>query len=50
MTERAPDPFRPGEVPEGKPYAKVGRPGFAVAVAVLVIAAVVALILVAILR
>ena len=50
MTERAPDPFRPGEVTEGKPYAKVGRPGFAVAVAVLVIAAVVALILVAILR
>jgi hypothetical protein len=23
---RAPDPFRPGEVPEGRPFAKVGRP------------------------
>jgi len=50
VTERAPDPFRPGEVPEGKPYAKIGRPGVAVAAALLVVAAVVALILFAVLR
>ena len=38
--KRAPDPFRPGEIPEGKPYAKAGRPGAAVlVVAVIVIAA-----------
>ena len=43
--ERPPDPFRPGEVPEGKPYAKIGRPGFAAAVALLVVAAIVALII-----
>jgi len=37
-------------VPEGKPYAKIGRPGVAVAVVLLVIAAIVALILFAVLR
>jgi hypothetical protein len=50
VTERAPDPFRPGDVPEGRPYAKVGRPGFAVAVALVVVAAAVALVLFAVLR
>jgi hypothetical protein len=27
--KRAPDPFRPGEIPEGRPHEKVGRPGAA---------------------
>ena len=50
MTERPPDPFRPGKLPRGKPFAGLGRPGFAVAVVLLVIAAIVAVILVLALR
>ena len=38
-SKRAPDPFRPGEVPEGKPAGKLGRPS----VAALVMAAIVVL-------
>jgi hypothetical protein len=50
VSERPPDPFRPGEVPEGTPYAKIGRPSIAAAAALLVLAAVVALVLFAVLR
>ena len=45
MTERPPDPLRPGEIPEGRPFTPFGRPGVAVAVTLLVIAAIVAVIL-----
>jgi hypothetical protein len=44
-TKRAPDPFRPGEIPEGEPFEKAGRPGAAVVVVMLIVAvAVVALV------
>jgi hypothetical protein len=43
--KRAPDPFRPGEIPEGEEFAKAGRPGAAVVVVLLIVSvAVVALI------
>jgi hypothetical protein len=35
--KRAPDPFRPGEIPDGTPYQKVGRPGVAVLVVGLIV-------------
>ena len=35
--KRAPDPFRPGEVSEGRPYDKVGRPITAVLVVALIV-------------
>jgi hypothetical protein len=42
---RAPDPFRPGDVPEGEPFGKAGRPAtptlVVAAIAVLVVAIVV---------
>jgi hypothetical protein len=41
--QRAPDPFRPGEVPEGRPFAKVGRPGFAVGIFLAIVVLVVVL-------
>jgi hypothetical protein len=41
--KRAPDPFRPGEVPEGRPYAKAGRPGTAVLVVAVIVLAAIAL-------
>ena len=48
--KRAPDPFRPGEVPEGKPYQGVGRPTTAVLVVGLVVIVALALIVWAIAR
>jgi hypothetical protein len=48
--KRAPDPMRPGAIPEGEPYAKVGRPGTAVLAVALVVAAAVGLIVYALLR
>ncbi|HEX9351242.1 MAG TPA: hypothetical protein VF877_08225 [Gaiellaceae bacterium] len=42
--KRAPDPFRPGDIPEGEPFAKAGRPGAAVLVVVLIVAALIGLI------
>jgi len=50
VSERPPDPFRPGKVPKGRPFAGIGRPGVAAGVALFVIAAFVALILFAALR
>ena len=49
-SRRPPDPFRPGKVEEGRPYAKIGRPSFALAVVLAIVAAVVVLIVVAVLR
>jgi hypothetical protein len=48
--KRAPDPFRPGEIPEGRPYQKAGRPGTAVLVVGLIVLAALALIVWAIAR
>jgi hypothetical protein len=48
--KRAPDPFRPGEVADGKPYAKAGRPGTAVLVVALVVFVALALIVWALAR
>jgi hypothetical protein len=50
VPERPPDPFRPREIPRGRPFAVLGRPGFAVAIMVLVVGAIVAVILVLALR
>jgi hypothetical protein len=41
-SKRAPDPFRPGEIPEGEPFAKAGRPGAAVVVVLLIAAVAIA--------
>jgi hypothetical protein len=41
-SKRAPDPFRPGEIPEGEPFAKAGRPGAAVVVVLLIVAVAIA--------
>ena len=48
--KRAPDPFRPGEVPRGKTFAKIGRPGTAVLVVALIVVAALALMIWASLR
>ena len=48
--QRAPDPFRPGKIEAGRPFAKIGRPGFAMAVADGIVIALVAAILVLALR
>jgi hypothetical protein len=47
---RAPDPFRPAEVPEGRPFARVGRPGTAVLVVGVIVLVAVALIVWALVR
>ena len=47
--KRAPDPFRPAEVPEGRPYARAGRPGMAVLVVGLIVAVALGLIVYALL-
>ena len=49
-SKRAPDPFRPGEIPEGEPFAEVGRPGAAVAVVMVIVAVAVAAIVWALVR
>jgi hypothetical protein len=49
-SKRAPDPFRPGEIPEGEPFAKAGRPSVAVVVVVLIVAVAVAAIVWALVR
>ena len=36
--------MRPGEIPEGRPYAKIGRPGTAVLVVGLIVLVVVVLV------
>jgi hypothetical protein len=48
--KRAPDPFRPAEIPEGRPFAKAGRPGTAVLVVGLIVALAAALVVYALLR
>ncbi len=40
MSQRAPDPFRPGSVPEGEPHGKLGRPAAALAAVLLVVIAI----------
>jgi hypothetical protein len=42
--KRASDPMRAGEIPEGEPYAKIGRPAIEVLVVGLVVALAVGLI------
>jgi hypothetical protein len=49
-SKRAPDPFRPGHVPEGRHFAKVGRPGTAVLVVWLIVAVGVAVIVYGLVR
>lgn len=48
--KRAPDPFRPGEIPEGEPAGKVGRPVTAVLGVALITGLAVALIVWALVR
>ena len=48
--KRAPDPFRPGEIPEGKPHETVGRPSTAVLVVGLIVLVAAAFIVWALLR
>jgi hypothetical protein len=48
--KRAPDPFRPGEIPQGRPFARVGRPGAAALVVSLIVLVAVALIVWALAR
>jgi hypothetical protein len=48
--KRAPDPFRPGEIPEGRSYEKVGRPATAVLVVGLILLVAVAFVVWALLR
>jgi len=48
--KRAPDPFRPGEIGGGKPYAKAGRPGTAVLVVAVIVFVALALIVWALAR
>ena len=48
--KRAPDPFRPGEIPEGEPYEKAGRPASAVLVVGLIVIVALALIVWAVAR
>jgi hypothetical protein len=47
---RAPDPFRPGEVPEGRPFAKVGRPLTPVLVVGAIVLLVLAIVVIALAR
>jgi hypothetical protein len=49
-SKRAPDPFRPGDIPEGEPFAKAGRPSVAVAVVILIVAVAVVALIYAMLR
>jgi hypothetical protein len=47
---RAPDPFRPGEVPEGESFAKAGRPATAMLVVAAIVIAVVVVLVIALAR
>jgi hypothetical protein len=47
---RAPDPHRPGEIPDGRRYAKAGRPGTAVLVVSVVVLLAVAFVVYGLLR
>jgi hypothetical protein len=49
-SKRAPDPFRPGEIPEGEPFAKAGRPGAAVVIVLLIVAVAIAALVYALVR
>jgi hypothetical protein len=49
-SKRAPDPFRPGEIPEAEPFAKAGRPGAAVVIVLLIVAVAVVALIYAMLR
>jgi hypothetical protein len=48
--KRAPDPFRPGEIPEGEPFETVGRPGAAVVVVLLIVSVAIAALIYAMVR
>jgi hypothetical protein len=48
--KRAPDPFRPGKIPEGEPFEKAGRPGAAVVVVMLIVAVAIAALVYALVR
>jgi hypothetical protein len=48
--KRAPDPFRPGTIPDGQAYEKAGRPATAVFVVGLVVIVALAFIVWAIVR
>jgi hypothetical protein len=48
--KRAPELFRPAEVPKGRPFGKAGRPGTAVLVVGLIVVVAVALIVYAAVR
>jgi hypothetical protein len=53
MTEeprRAPDPFRPAEVPEGRPFGKAGRPVTPMLVVGAIVLVVLAIVLIAVAR
>ncbi|MFL5929702.1 MAG: hypothetical protein ACJ75P_00455 [Gaiellaceae bacterium] len=49
-SRRAPDPFRPAEVPEGRPFAKVGRPVTPMLVIGAIVLVVLAIVLIALVR
>ena len=49
-SRRAPDPFRPGGVPEGEPFAKAGRPAAPMLVIGAIVLLVLALVLIALAR
>ena len=49
-SKRAPDPFRPGEVEEGKPAGLLGRPAFAALVVAAIVVVAVVIVVVALAR
>ncbi len=48
--KRAPDPFRPGKVPEGRTHEKIGRPSAAVFVVGLILLVALAFIVYAVVK
>ena len=49
-SKRAPDPFRPGEIPEAEAFEKAGRPGAAVVIVLLIVSVAVVALIYAMLR
>jgi len=49
-SRRAPDPFRPAEVPAGRPFAKAGRPMTPMLVIGAIVLVVLAIVLIALVR
>jgi len=47
---RAPDPFRPGEVPDGEPFVKAGRSATPMLVVAAIVLLVVAIVVIALVR